>query len=167
MSFAVANICFEVDLGIEWASTAPFLGKNGTFDAYPRCAEITLHQELLSTPNGIRTRAATLKGWMHSKVKNSKGTGQTNILGNRISRFHVLGIQWASMEQLEKCQSTFAHCAVSLKELRRDYGARLRGSDSPLQKDLKELELTPSRVEVESSQGEKSAYESPSWPTRS
>ena len=31
-------------------------------------AEIRFHQELRSTPNGIRTRAATLKGWMMSPM---------------------------------------------------------------------------------------------------
>ena len=50
-------------MGITWALTTLVLRKYGTFAAYTQSEEIGLHQELRSTPNGIRTRAATLKGW--------------------------------------------------------------------------------------------------------
>jgi hypothetical protein len=49
-------------MGITWALAAPFLRKYGNFDADARRAKIDSDQELRSTPNGIRTRAATLKG---------------------------------------------------------------------------------------------------------
>ena len=52
-------------MGITWALTTLVLRKYGTFAAYTQSEEIGLHQELRSTPNGIRTRAATLKGWTY------------------------------------------------------------------------------------------------------
>ena len=46
----------------------PFSTKYEVFLELPVSAEIPLHQEERSTPNGIRTRAATLKGWCHSEA---------------------------------------------------------------------------------------------------
>jgi len=50
-----------------------------------RCAaeEIGHHQDLLSTPNGIRTRAATLKGWKLFIQRNWESAGQKLFLTKR------------------------------------------------------------------------------------
>ena len=62
-------------MGISWALTAPFRSKYGTFVAYALSTEICFHQELRSTPNGIRTRAATLKGWLKVYFVGFESTG--------------------------------------------------------------------------------------------
>ena len=46
----------------------------------------------LRTPNGIRTRAATLKGWMRSIPRCDNNTGQVANSLERISECEVLGV---------------------------------------------------------------------------
>jgi hypothetical protein len=65
------------------------------------------------TPNGIRTRAATLKGRRYSRFEVGKDTGQTPILGIETPRVHVSGALWALTKKLEKCQFVY-RSSVSL-----------------------------------------------------
>jgi len=50
-------------LGITWALSTLFQPPISAFVKITSSVENMVHQELCSTPNGIRTRAATLKGW--------------------------------------------------------------------------------------------------------
>src|ERR1039457_2355372 len=50
-------------LGITWALSTLFQPPLSAFVKIASSVENKVHQELRSTPNGIRTRAATLKGW--------------------------------------------------------------------------------------------------------
>ena len=55
---------FEAAAGTTWALRALFQRQIRAFAKVTLREENPIYQELCSTPNGIRTRAATLKGWM-------------------------------------------------------------------------------------------------------
>jgi hypothetical protein len=73
-----------------WALNGHQLGINRSksvkkwhFRGVRQIAEICFHQELRSTPNGIRTRAATLKGWKLFIQRNWESAGQKLFLTKR------------------------------------------------------------------------------------
>jgi len=82
-------------MGITWALTTLVLRKYGTFAAYTQSEEIGLHQELRSTPNGIRTRAATLKGWKELLVRLSVKPDQEAGNEDKFTLKSLAGTLWA------------------------------------------------------------------------
>ena len=53
------------------------------------------------TPNGIRTRAATLKGWYAKRTQVSVVPDETKVLRTNFFAIWMLGIVWAFTLSLE------------------------------------------------------------------
>ena len=47
------------------------------------------------TPNGIRTRAATLKGWRHGNNAHCISTGESQVSAEKNCFVLVMGVKWA------------------------------------------------------------------------